>query len=168
MFPFHLSLHQGDNYLDHNPAWADQNLQRWRNRLTRYYPNSESEIESLQWFIGGKRHPVHKLLLSRDREGAAFEYLVRWGEIGPQKRLDMYQGVFNGFSRFPVILIPLSHHSYHSDIIAKGIDLRNLANRVTIHLTRSSSVADHFRFFTFLQCTGVLIMSTKNGIMWHR
>ena len=163
MLPFGASFQQGDgNYTKFGDL-----PQRDRNRLTRYFPNSTMLLESVQWFIGGKRQPLHKLWLTRDREGLAFEYMVRWGEIGPHKRLDMYQGVFNGFNDFPVLLIPLTCNSFQSDYVASGIDTRNLANQVVVEIRRPQDF-DQVNFFMFLQCTGLLFMTLKNGPQWYR
>ena len=164
MLPFQYNIQEGDDrYVDPDPT----NSQQYRNRLTRYHSTHINQnIESVQWIVGGKRSPEHKLYLTEDREGMAFEYMVRWGEIGPHNRLDMYQGVFNGFSRFPVLLIPLSHDSYQSDMVAFGVDLRDLAQQVTVELTLSNP--DIFRLFTYLQCTGVLFMTAKGGPQWYR
>ena len=140
-----------------------------RSKLTRYITGTENHYQSLQMFVEGKNLPQQVLTFNAEDEGRGWEYCTRWGHIGPQKRLDMYQGGMTGPRSFGPIFFPFGPNTFQKEEISDGLNLKSGNNDIKIQLKRTSgSTGVATILHVFILSTGVLAMDYGKGVSWSR
>ena len=140
-----------------------------RSKLTRYVTGTENHYQSLQMFVEGKNLPQQVLTFNAEDEGRGWEYCARWAHVGPQKRLDMYQGGMIGPRTFGPIYFPFGSNTFQKEEISDGLNLKSGNNDIKIQLKRTSgSTGVSTLMHVFILSTGVLAMDYGKGVSWSR